>query len=304
MDIDDFAALNARCGIADQVALKEGPGGFTLVDVTNAHGSATFALQGAQLLHWTPRTTPQVVWSSPEAKYAQGKSVRGGVPVCWPWFGPHAGEPSFPGHGFARTLPWELVETRMLPEGATRLVFRFVPGDATRIWWPHASLLECRVTLGEALEMELVTHNLGKETMTITEALHTYFGVSDVRSIRIHGLDGIEYFDKVNGGRKRQQGAIDFDGETDRVYMNTTHDCVIDDPGFKRRIRISKRGSRSTVVWNPWIEKAAKLGDMGDDGYLRMVCVESANAGDDVVEIAPGGEHRLWVRYSVESNSV
>lgn len=306
MNQHDYAALNARYGIADHVVFKEGPGGFALVEVSNAHGTATLVLQGAQLLTWVPRTIAPgvwspVVWESPQAKYAQGKSVRGGVPVCWPWFGPHSAEPAFPTHGFARTLPWEVAETRALAGDVISLIFRFMPAEQTRTWWPHASRLEYHITIGASLEMELVTHNLGKETMVITEALHTYFGVSDVRAIHIHGLDGVEYLDKVGGGRKRQLGPIDFSGETDRVYVNTADDCVIDDPGFRRRIRISKRGSRSTVVWNPWLEKAAKLGDMGEDGYLRMVCVESANAFDDAVSIAAGGDHRLSVRYFVES---
>src|SRR3569832_1706133 len=115
------------------------------------------------------------------------------------------------------------------------------------------------------------------------------------------GLDGIDYLDKVGGGRQQQHGAITFSGETDRVYLATTAECIIDDPGLQRRIIIAKRGSRSTVVWNPWIDKAAKLGDLGDDGYLRMVCVESANAADDAVVVATGGEHRLGVRYTVEA---
>lgn len=301
MKQEDHAILDARHGITGEVQFKQGPGDLTLVEVTNARANAVVAVQGAQLLSYARRDEPAVVWVSPQAKYSAGKSVRGGVPVCWPWFGPHASEPTFPVHGFARTLPWELVMTASTGE-ATQLMFRFVPDAATRAWWPRASVLECRITVGDVLEMELVTRNLSGDAMSITEALHTYFGVSDVRAIKVWGLDGVEYLDKVDGGRrKHQSGAVIFDGETDRVYLDTAADCVIEDPGYTRRIRIAKRGSRSTVVWNPWIDKAAKLGDMGDDGYLQMVCVESANAADDEVRIAPGDEHRLWVRYSVEA---
>lgn len=301
MDKIDYAALNARYGIGNQVVFKEGPGGLALVEVKGVHGSAAVALQGAQLLSWMVRSAPALVWLSPAANYVEGKSVRGGVPICWPWFGPHPMQPSFPTHGFARTLPWDIVETQILPQGETHLAFQFTPGEATSKWWPHASRVECHMVIGEALEMELVTYNLSRDTITITEALHTYFGVSDIRQVRVLGLEGIEYLDKVGGGRKRQEGAITFDGETDRVYLNTTDACVIDDPGHRRRIHITKHGSRSTVVWNPWIEKAAKLGDLGEDGYLHMLCVESANAIDDAVTVAPGAEHRLRVRYSVEA---
>lgn len=297
----NYAALNARYR-SGGVHFKEGAGGFALVEVENAHGSAQIALQGAQLLSWTPKGAPAVVWLSPAAKYAAGKSVRGGVPVCWPWFGPHPAEAAFPAHGFVRGLPWEPGDVQLRADGATLLTFRLGGDATTQRWWPHPFALEYRLTIGDALELELVTRNTGDAVFTITEALHTYFAVSDVREIRIDGLDGCDYLDKVDDGRrKRQQGPIRFDAETDRIYLDTTADCVIDDPSLRRRIRIAKRGSRSTVVWNPWIDKAARLGDMGDDGYLRMVCVESANAADAAVTVAAGAEHRLWVRYTVEA---
>ena len=158
------------------------------------------------------------------------------------------------------------------------------------------------MVVGAALEIELVTRNLSNNAITIGDALHTYFEVSDVRKLSIHGLEACPYLDKVDGSKRKQQsGPVTISAEVDRIYLDSTADCSIDDPGFKRRLRISKRGSRSTVVWNPWIEKATKMGDLGENGYLNMICVESTNAADDVVTIAPAGEHRLWVRYSVES---
>ena len=167
--------------------------------------------------------------------------------------------------------------------------------------WSHTSTLECHITVGATLEIDLVTRNTSAAPISIGQALHTYFEVSDIREVAISGLEGCPYIDKVDGGSRKQQiGAVTFNGETDRIYLHSTADCVIQDSGQRRRIRISKRGSHSTVVWNPWIEKAAKMGDLGDDGYLRMVCVESANAADDVVIIPAGGEHRLWVSYAVE----
>lgn len=242
-----------------------------------------------------------MIWLSHAARFAIGKSIRGGIPVCWPWFGPHGTDPSFPAHGFARTLPWQVVETRGLAEGATRLGLQLPQSDVTRQFWPDPSQLELRFTVGRTLEIELVTRNTGTMPITIGEALHTYFTVSDIRRIRIHGLEGCAYLDKVEQGRRRRSsGPVTISAETDRVYLATTADCVIDDPGLERRIRISKGGSRSAVVWNPWGEKAARMGDMGEDGYLSMVCVESGNAADDVVTIEPGIEHRLWVCYRVE----
>ncbi len=296
MSTPDLAQLNDTYGIAHQLRFASGPAGLVLAQVANSHATATIALQGAHVMTWAP-----VIWLSPVAKLAPGKSIRGGVPICWPWFGPHASDPKLPGHGFARTVPWAVIATRALRDGRTQLVLRLTESDATRAQWPHATPVEAHITVGAALEIELVTHNAGSVPVTVGDALHTYFAVSDVRRVAVHGLGGCTYLDKVDGGqRKQQRGAVTIGSEVDRIYFDAGADCLIDDPGLNRRIRIAKRGSHSTVVWNPWVEKAAKMGDFGPGGYLNMLCVESANAADDVVSIAPGGTHRLAVRYRVE----
>ncbi len=297
----DFDSLNRKFGCGGQVVFKAGPGGLAVADVSNTHGAATIALQGAHVMTWAPRRAAPVIWLSKAAKFAPGKSIRGGVPVCWPWFGPHASEAKFPGHGFARTVMWDVVAAEALADGSTRLTFMIRQDDATRTQWPHASEARNILTVGKALELELVTRNTGTSAITVGDAFHTYFEVSDIRQCRIDGLNGCPFLDKVDGGQKKlQSGPVTIGSEVDRIYLESTADIIIDDPGLKRRIRIAKRGSRSSVVWNPWIEKAAKMGDFGPDGYLNMVCVESSNAADDVVTIPAGGEHRLWVRYSVE----
>lgn len=298
----DSAALNARFGIPEQLRFKDTSGGLVVAEVNNVHAIASIALQGAHLMTWAPKGELPVIWLSADAKLASGKSIRGGVPVCWPWFGPHPSEPKFPGHGFARTVPWNVVETQKLGNGATRLVFRISQNDATRIQWPHDCELELHMLIGPTLEMDLVTRNTGDGPITIGDALHTYFEVGDVRQVKVHGLDGCPYIDKVDGGvRKQQTGPVSIAAEVDRIYLDSIADCVVEDPVLARRIRIAKKGSASSVVWNPWIDKAEKMGDLGEDGYLKMLCVESTNADADVVSIAPGGEHRLSVRYSVEA---
>ena len=295
--------LNARYAIAHHLSFKESDG-LIVVEIDNAHATASICLQGAHLMTWTPKGQQPVIWLSPAAKLAPGKSIRGGVPVCWPWFGPHPTQASFPGHGFARTVMWEVIGAKALKDSGTWLAFRLAPTDATRAQWPHPCELVLQVVVGNTLDMDLGTLNTGTAPITIGDALHTYFEVSDLREVAIHGLDGIPYIDKVNGSAQKQQaGPISIYQEVDRIYFNTGHDCVIEDPAWKRRIRIAKLGSRSTVVWNPWIEKANKMGDLGENGYLNMVCVESTNAADDVVTIAPQQEHHLWVRYSVEALS-
>ena len=296
-----LSALNMRYGIAGQVSFKDGPGGLTVAEVTNAHATATIALQGAHVMTFVPRGEQPLLWLSAFGKFAPGKSIRGGVPICWPWFGPHATESAFPGHGFARTVPWEVLKTEAQAGGGTRLVLRIVQSDATRAQWPHPSDCLCEINVGKTLDIDLVTRNTGPAPIVIGDALHTYFQVSDIRQCTIRGLEGCPYIDKVDGGqRKQQSGAITISAETDRIYLDSVADCLIDDPGLKRRIRINKRNSRSTVVWNPWIVKAAKMGDFGENGYLNMVCVESTNAADDVVTLASGAEHRLQVRYGIE----
>jgi glucose-6-phosphate 1-epimerase len=299
---NDVGALNRQFGIADQVVFKEMPGGMTVIEVHNGLADATISLQGAHVMTWAPKGVHPVIWLSRAATLASGKSIRGGVPICWPWFGPHATQASFPGHGFARTVSWEVVRTEATGGGATQLVFQLLGSEATRALWPHATECQLLVSVGSGLTVNLTTRNLGTDSVTVGDALHTYFEVGDVRRIAIHGLDGCPYLDKVDGGaRRRQAGAVTIGAEVDRIYLDSSADCVIEDPSLGRRIRIAKRGSRSTVVWNPWIAKSEKLGDMGQSGYMNMVCVESANVDEDVVKVAPGESHSLQAVYTLEA---
>lgn len=292
--------IQARFAIPGHVGFREANDSLLIAEVRNAHASADICLQGAHLMNWQPASqTVPVVWLSRDAKVAAGKSIRGGAPVCWPWFGAHATESSFPGHGFARTVPWQLLETGVEPNGATRLTLRLVNSEKTLAQWPHACRLDLIIRVGDTLRMEMVTENTGSEAFVIGEALHTYFQISDISAVRVSGLEGCEYWDKVGGSNLcRQAGSIAFAEETDRVYINTAAECVIEDDGLKRRIHVVKSGSQSTVVWTPWIEKAKKMGDMGQpDGWREMVCVESANALENLVTVAPGTCHSLVVEY-------
>jgi glucose-6-phosphate 1-epimerase len=295
MSFYDLPALNQTFGLPGQLRFTETGDGQAVAEIANTHAEATLHLQGAQLTGWTPRGQAPVIWLSPKAVFAPGKAIRGGVPVCWPWFGDRAGGPA---HGYARTSPWEVAASAQAEDGATCLVLRLPAQPAL---WPHETPVEIRLSVGATLEIELATRNLGAEAVVLSQALHTYFQVADVRRIALEGLDGRDYFDKLDGQRKRQAGAVVFDGEVDRVYRDEGGDCVIDDPGLGRRIRIAKQGSASTVVWNPWTDKGRQLGDLGEDGHLGMVCVETANAGEDAVTLAPGAAHRLKAAYRVEA---
>lgn len=296
--------LNQQFGITGQLSFRDDASGLVVAEFANKFATASLCLQGAHLISWQPKSQAKpVVWVSRDAKMAPGKSIRGGAPVCWPWFGAHATEASLPGHGYARTVPWNVIESGTEPNGATRLTLRLQESDKTRAQWNHDCNLDLTVIVGDTLRMEMSTENTGKTDFVIGEALHTYLQISDIGAVSITGLDGCEYWDKVGGSNLRKQaGAITFSGETDRVYINTAATCVIEDDKLKRRIYIKKSGSHSTVVWTPWVEKANKMGDMGQpDGWREMVCVESVNAIDNVVKVAAGSKHTLIVEYRAES---
>jgi len=292
--------LNNRFGIDGRISFRDSGGEFIVADIINRHCSASIALQGAHLLSWVPSGQQPVIWISQDAQFCKGKSVRGGIPVCWPWFGAHDSESSFPAHGFARTSVWDVTATELLADKRCSISFRLSLADGHPLW-PRPTLCELHITLGETLDMQLVTTNHSDEIITIGQALHTYFSVGDIRSASVLGLDGCAYLDKPDGfKRKQQHGPVTFNDEVDRVYLDTTDDCLIEDPLQHRSIRIEKTGSASTIVWNPWQQRAAEMGDLGKDGYFTMLCVESANAADDRIEIQPGSTHALSVRYSLE----
>ncbi|MDO9249924.1 MAG: D-hexose-6-phosphate mutarotase [Pseudomonadota bacterium] len=298
-----LAALNNRFGLADQLKFVEGPGGLLFAEIDNALGTAYLCLQGAHITTFRPKDQDEpVIWLSDYAKFAPGKSIRGGAPVCWPWFGAHDTEAGFPGHGFARTVMWDVTQSGALASGETEITLTLVETEQTRTQWPHKSRVELKVVVGRSLKAELITTNLGDADITIGEALHTYLQIGDIAEIKVLGLEGCEYVDKVGAvTRRTQDGAVTFDGEVDRVYVNTEATCVIEDSRLKRRVIIAKRGSRSTVVWTPWTEKADKMGDFGPDGWRKMVCVESVNALENVVVIPAGQSHTMSVEYSAEA---
>lgn len=298
--------LNDRYAIPFKLRFKTIGEGLITADINNAHASASICLQGGQLLSWQPLSTAEpVIWLSTAAKFSLKASIRGGIPVCWPWFGAHASNDKLPAHGFVRTQPWQVKSTRSLDDGSTEISLTLPITTAMQAMWPHQAQLEMLINVGETLKIALITRNLGDVYFTITEALHTYFAVSDVAQAQVEGLDGIHFHDKAAGWTEGDQtGAIGFAAEVDRVYVNTPERCTIADPGFNRRIHIAKFSSQSTIVWNPWADRAAQMGDLGGDddggGWKRFVCVESANARENEVTVPAGKSHTMAVEYQVE----
>ncbi len=293
------AELDRRFGKAGAVRFAVSPLGGTVAHLTWRDAEATVALFGAHVLSWRTAVREQL-WLSPAARLDSGKPVRGGIPVCWPWFGAHEIFTGLPSHGLVRTRQWQVTETGAESHGAS-IALGMVEGAGRIGGWPEGATATVRIVLGEGLTISLETHNAGSAPIRLTSALHTYFAVSDIAEVRIDGLGGCTYLDKLDdGARRQQQGAIRFAGEVDRIYLgDTAHMRLHDDGPGARHVEIASEGSRSAVVWNPWLEKAARLGDMGTaEAYRHMVCIETANAGDDVVTLAPGGRHTLTARYT------
>lgn len=294
-------SLRERFAIVDRVRVEARPGGMSHLLLDAAGATAEVALQGGQVLRYRRAGEPPLLWVSREAIYAVGKALRGGVPVCWPWFGPHPSDLDKPQHGFVRTMLWELRETGA-DDVSTWARLGIADSPATRALWPHAFDLELDVRLGQSLDIALTMRNTGDAPFSCSGALHSYLTVGDVAQIAIEGLEGARYIDKVDGGaEKTQSGPVTISGEVDRVYQGSAAACVVRDPALGRRIMVEKAGSQTTVVWNPGPAKAAALRDMADDEYTGMVCVETANAADDVVTLAPGAAHTLRAVLSVEA---
>lgn len=253
--------------------------------------------QGAQVTRWAPAGAHPVLYVSTAAVLEQGRPIRGGVPVCWPWFGPGRGGGMEPSHGFVRTVPWTLVE-RTEQDGDVVLTHRVTSHEATSARWPHAYALELRTRLGDVLELTLTTTNTGAEPMDVEEALHAYLVVGDVRRVTLDGLDGRSFLDKVTGSERVQSGPVRFAGETDSVYR-TSGAVTVDDPVLDRRLVVSTEGAANVVVWNPWAAKAAGLADMGDDDWTGFLCVEGADALENTVVVQPGASHAMTYRVEV-----
>jgi glucose-6-phosphate 1-epimerase len=291
---DPIKALNERFAIAGQVQFLAGKNGLPKVLIDNAQAMAEVYLHGAHLTAFRPRGHNEVLWMSPLAQYQAGKAIRGGVPVIWPWFGPHATDSSKPQHGFARTAEWQVSATESLADGRTQVQLQLIDSDATRALWPHAFELDLTITVGTELKIELTCRNTGDRPFTAGGALHSYFAIGDVTQMSIAGLAGREYIDQLDGNQVKQQtGDVKISQEMDRIYVNSTDTCIIRDAALARDITIKKTGSHTTVVWNPWQDKAKAMADFSDDGYQNMLCIEAANAAADVVRLAPGEAHSL-----------
>jgi glucose-6-phosphate 1-epimerase len=298
----NLESLNSNFAIDGQLEFVEGQGGLILVKIRNALGEALVSTYAGQVLNYRPTGEEEdLLFLSGRAYFEDGKAIKGGVPVCWPWFGPDPQGLGRPAHGFVRNRQWDVIATEQLQDGSTRLVLGLESNDETRAIWANEFQLRIAIRVGASLKIELMTSNQGESAFELTQALHTYFNVGDIQRVQVLGLEGRQYIDKTDAGtEKSQSGPVVIEGEVDRIYKAVAGDLIIDDRQLGRRIRIGSGGSNSAVVWNPWVEIAAQMGDLADEDYRRLLCVETTNAADDLVSVNPGDTYSLVAEYRIE----
>jgi glucose-6-phosphate 1-epimerase len=295
-----IADLNRRFGIPGVAEVVEGNGGLAKIQITTSVSAGEIYLHGAHLTSWKPKGAQEVFFVSSHTLWQDGKAIRGGIPICFPWFGDKADDPQAPAHGFVRTKAWQL-ESIAREGDAVSVAMVTESGDSTRKWWPFDFRLVYRATFGVELTLELIMANTGDQALRFEEALHAYHNVDDSTQAHVGGLEGADYLDKTDSYRRKTQiGDVVITAETDRVYLNTAHPITLSDHVLQRGTTVTKENSLTTVVWNPWSAKAPTMADLGADQWKRMLCIETSNVGDFAVDLPPGEQHVMKAIISVQ----
>ncbi|MFZ2008171.1 MAG: D-hexose-6-phosphate mutarotase [Stellaceae bacterium] len=285
--------LASRFRIAGALDFVEAGDGLVKAVMSRSGMTGELALQGAQVTAWQPTGARPVIFVSSRAVLAPDKAIRGGIPVIFPWFGPHPTDPKAPQHGFVRTAPWQLDSAAETADGVTLELSLAAEGFG----------LTYRAVFGDELRLHLEVRNTSPHPAMFEEALHSYFAVSDVERISVSGLENRGFIDKTDNMRRcPAAGApLRLTKETDRVYLDVPDRLAISDPGWNRRIVIEKSGGASTIVWNPWPEKAAAMSDLGADNWRGFVCVETGNVADNRITLAAGAAHEMATRIRLDA---
>ena len=285
--------LDRRFGIPGVVRICEGNGGLPRIQITASSAEGEMYLHGAQVTSWKPSGNDEVLFLSTKSGWQEGHAIRGGIPICFPWFRAKADDPKAPAHGFVRTTNWQL-ESIVEDKREVLVSMSIKSNEQTRRWWPGEFRLLHRVAFGPELTLELVCTNTGKTALRFEEALHTYNRVSDVANVRLEGLDTVHFLDNTDSNTEKvQHSDVKIASATDNAFLNTHNNVDLTDRDLHRRIRLEKANSSTTVVWNPWREAAARLGDLGDGEWTQFLCVEASNILAASVSLAPGEEHKM-----------
>jgi glucose-6-phosphate 1-epimerase len=299
----DIVQLEENFAIPGHLAFEE-HNGLIRMQVHLESAAAIVYLHGAHVTHWQPAGQAPAIFLSDQSEFAPAKAIRGGVPICFPWFGPRSDGKPGPAHGFARIQDWELAFAALLPGEAgdrMQLTFTLGPGELSRSLGFDSFRAVYEVTVGTTLTLRLTVANTGAEPLHIEEALHSYFAVGDVRNIELTGLESARYLDKTDRLQEKTTpaGPLALTGETDRVFPANTATVTIHDEANSRIIRVEKTGSATTVVWNPWSVGAARISDLPDDAWPGFVCIEAANTATDAITLAPGETHMMQAAITV-----
>lgn len=295
--------MNSRFLIPGKAQLLSGNGGLELVQIETGSAKAEIYLHGAQITSWQPAGIEEVLFLSDKSSWQEGKAIRGGIPVCFPWFRAKPDDSQAPSHGFVRTKEWQLESISAAANDAVCARFSTGSDFASRKWWPFEFRLEYAMTVGKSLRLELTMINTGSRELRFEEALHTYFRVGDVRRVRVLGLDSVTYLDNRDGNREKQQrGELDLIKQTDNAYRNANGQVEIVDPLMGRSLRTEKMNSNSTVIWNPWSDGARGMADFGVDEWETMLCVEGGNILNSALTLRPEETHTMTVVLEVLSN--
>ncbi|PKL07187.1 MAG: hypothetical protein CVV53_00770 [Spirochaetae bacterium HGW-Spirochaetae-9] len=289
--------------VPGRIWVEEGKGGFPLLRLHADKGDCSVYPYGAHVASFKPAGGEELLWMSPYSSFEEGKPIRGGIPLCFPWFGIHRERSDLPRHGFVRTKAWDIDSTSVLSDGRVSVTFSSSDDEASRQAWPFEFNLTLTVIVGERLEVALATTNTGASAFQCEEAFHTYFGVGDLSACEVHGLDGLEYIDRAGGAARRMQGqggAAKFAGETVNTYIGVPARRELADYSTGRRILVEQEGMDATVLWNPGAAAGGANPEIRET-WNQFVCVESVNCLDYPVTVSPGECHRAIVRLSAAS---
>ena len=285
--------LDRRFGIPGVARICAGNGGLPRIQVEGSQVVGEMYLHGAQVTSWKPVGNDEVLFLSTKSRWQEGQAIRGGIPICFPWFRAKADDPKAPAHGFVRTKNWQL-ESMVEEEAGVVVSMSTGSDEQTQRWWPAQFRLVHRVVFGPELTLELTCTNTGRSDLHFEEALHTYNRASDVANVRLQGLDAVQFLDNTDSNRaKVQHGDVTITSATDNAFIGTQNDVDLIDPALRRHIRLEKAQSLTTVVWNPWREDAARLGDLSEGEWTQFLCVEASNILAASVTLAPGEEHKM-----------
>lgn len=297
----DIEELEDKFSIEGEVGFAKLENDLVYITISNKYADADICLYGAHITNFKPHRTMEILWMSPDSYFQEGSPIRGGIPVCFPWFGPHKTDSEKPMHGFARLMYWDVLEVTAQPTGETFVKLQLCSSEETMEYWLPNFCAEMTIVVGKTLSATLKVTNTSSEPFEYTSALHSYFSLSAIENITIEGLQDTKYINQIESGDFIQESStLEIQKAETRHYYDTEATCVINDSIFGRRISVAKSGSKITTVWNPSEEACRKMDDLPDDAYYTFVCVETVNALKDVIKLAPGESHETLALIGLE----